>query len=318
VRVDSGIRQGSTITPYYDPMLAKVISSGADREQARQALLRGLADFTLVGVGTNLQFLSSILGHHNFVARALTTNYLSETFGGDWQNKTSDDNLLICAAVASVMVLEQQASERQPDQQASLDQHISPWQSLGGFRVLGRSGQVGKTRINLITPEDDIETVVISGSQGSYQSQILSRDGGNQSSHGRWLEEQVLQVEIDGLSRRLTVDFLDEEIILQWAGQSYRYQQLSEQQLALSDAANEGSGERNVVATLPGQVTEIKVSVGDQVSAGDTLVVLDSMKLLHNLNAQTDGTVQEIFCAVGESVDGGAVLIELTPEEPAS
>lgn len=317
VRVDSGIRQGSAITPYYDPMLAKVIGSGRDREQARQALLRGLADFTLVGIGTNLDFLSSILRHDNFVASPLTTNYLGKAFDGQWGNKPSDDHLLTCAAVASVMALERPSPE----------QHLSPWQSLGGFRVLGRAGLIGKTRVNLITPEGDIETVSISGSNGVYQTQIAphpdnAREDNSQSCHGYWLEEhaspagQLLQVEIDGLSRQLSVDFLDEELVVQWAGQSYRYQQLNEQQLALSDASSEGSGELSVVATLPGQVTEIKVAVGDLVSAGDTLVVLDSMKLLHNLNAQTDGTVAEIFCAQGDNVEGGAVLIELTPSEP--
>ncbi len=315
VRVDSGIGPGTAITPYYDPMLAKVIGIGQDREQARQALLRGLADFTLVGVGTNQEFLSSILRHNNFVASPLTTNYLSETFGGGWQRRASDDNLLVCAAVASVMTLEQA-----PKEYPSADQHVSPWQSLGGFRVLGRSGLLGNTRINLVTPEGDIETVVISGRKGSYLAEITGRESKLLACHGCWLEAQalsaaqLLQIEIDSLSRRLTVDHLDEEIILQWAGQSYRYQLLSEQQLALNNAADEGSGERKVVATLPGLVTEVKVSVGDQVSTGDILVVLDSMKLLHNLNAQTDGRVEEIFCAPGENVEGGAVLIALTEE----
>ncbi|MBL4708251.1 MAG: biotin/lipoyl-binding protein [Flavobacteriales bacterium] len=321
IRVDSGICQGSAITPYYDPMLAKVIGSGADREQARQALLRGLADFTLIGVGTNLEFLSSILRHNNFVASPLTTNYLGETFGGDWQKNPSDDTLLVCAAVAKVMMLEQQAGEPQTNQRLSTN-HISPWQSLGGFRVLARSGQIGKTRINLITPEGDIETVILSGCNGDYQTQIIAHQDIDQedSKHtvcAGWLGEQILQVEVDGLSRHLAVDCLEDEIILKWAGQSYCYQQLNEQQLALSDASSEGSGELKVIATLPGLVTEIKVSVGDQVTMGDTLVVLDSMKLLHNLNAQTDGTVAEIFCTEGDNVEGGAVLIELVAEESA-
>ena len=62
-------------------------------------------------------------------------------------------------------------------------------------------------------------------------------------------------------------------------------------------------------------MVEIKVATGDAVNSGDTLVVLDSMKLLHNLTAATDGVVGEIFCSVGDSVEGGAVLIELEPAE---
>ena len=90
---------------------------------------------------------------------------------------------------------------------------------------------------------------------------------------------------------------------------------MSEQDLALGKGHNASGGDSSVTASLPGQVVEIKVATGDAVKNGDTLVVLDSMKLLHNLTAATDGLVGEIFCSVGDSVEGGAVLIELEPSE---
>jgi 3-methylcrotonyl-CoA carboxylase alpha subunit len=306
IRVDSGIRQDSVVSPYYDPMLAKVIGQGADREQARQRLLRGLGDFTIAGTVTNLEFLSSILRHENFSCSALTTNYLKDTFVESWKKPPGNDTLLICAAVASAMSV-----ERLPE-----DQHVSPWQSLSGFRVLNRAGQVGQSRIVLGTPEGRVLAVTISGSRGMYQTSIATPMVTTQTVYGKWLGSRELQIEIDGVSRLLSIDFDNEEIILHCSGQTVHYRQVDEQELALGFGGSDGSGEHRVLATLPGQVTEVRVTVGDQVSAGDTLVVLDSMKLLHNLNAQTNGTVQEIFCAAGESVDGGAVLIELAPEKP--
>ena len=116
VRVDSGIRQNSVISPYYDPMLAKVIGQGTDREQARQALIRGLGEFTIAGTGTNLEFLSSILRHVNFSAGALTTNYLKDTFTDGWKKPPGNDTLLICAALAGAMSVERLSS----------DHHVSP------------------------------------------------------------------------------------------------------------------------------------------------------------------------------------------------
>jgi 3-methylcrotonyl-CoA carboxylase alpha subunit len=317
VRVDSGVKEGAVITPYYDPMLAKVIGQGADREQARQALLRGLADFTLTGIGTNLEFLASIVRHEKFSTRALTTNYIKDAFTDGWQRQGSDDTLLLCAALASAMSV-----ERLPG-----DQHISPWQSLSGFRVLNRAGQIGQSRIILLTPEGETKRVNISGSKGVYKTNIAEQETDANNSpemtntcfvHGKWLDERELQVEIDGLSRQLSIDYKNEEITIHWAGQTFTYRKLDEQQLALSGGGDQGSSEYRVLASLPGLVTEVKVALGNQVSVGDTLVVLDSMKLLHNLNAQTNGTVQEIFCAAGDNVEGGAVLIELKPESSTS
>ncbi len=309
VRVDSGVCQRSTITPYYDPMLAKVIGSGADREQARLALLRGLEDFTLAGVGNNLAFLHSVVSHANFTAQALTTNYLNEAFVGGWQQTKSDDTVLTSAAVACIMML-----ERHPE-----NVHVCPWQALGSFRLLRRAGFAGQSRVILGTPEGGIDIVTVSGANGVYEASIEGREPGAQTIRAQWLAAQQLQIEIDGLSHRLTVDTphpgstAAEELLILWAGKRFTYRRLNEQQLALRASQREGNGASQITATLPGQVVEIKIKPGDSVCVGDTLVVLDSMKLLHNLTAQINGTVKEIFCAVTDNVDGGAVLIELTP-----
>jgi len=308
VRVDSGVRQGSVITPYYDPMLAKVIGRGADREHARRVLLRGLSDYTLAGVGNNLEFLHDIVAHPNFTARALTTNYLNESFVDGWRKPFGDDTMLVCAAIARVMLLEQAPAER----------HVSPWQSLGGFRLLERAGFPGQSRVILATSEADIEVVTVSGLNGVYQASIASREPKPMVVQAQWQGREHLQIEIDGLSRRLLVDVSDEEIALRSARGIFHYRCLDEQELALRDHAGEGSGECHAVATLPGQVVEINVKPGDKVSKGDVLVVLDSMKLLHELTAQRDGMVAAVFCEVSDSVDGGVMLIELTPDSPTN
>ena len=312
VRVDSGVQAGSVLGPYYDPMLAKVIGSGDNREQARSALQRGLDNYTLSGVGNNLSFLGDILRHSNFVDKALTTRFLDESFSGGWQTKSTDSKTLICAAIARIMLLEKQNSQV----------HNSPFQTLGAFRVLDRAGLAGQSRIILKDEQDDtgnIHLLTLSGSQGHYQlrSQVIGEDDTRREYTilAGWIGEQSLQVEIDGHSQSFSVDNTDDAITLTDKGTSWRYLCLSEQDLALGKSHSAGGGDSSITASLPGQVVEIKVTTGDSVTNGDTLVVLDSMKLLHNLCAASDGVVGEIFCSVGDSVEGGSVLVELEPAE---
>ena len=312
VRIDSGVQAGSVLGPYYDPMLAKVIGRGNNREQARSALQRGLDNYTLSGVGTNLRFLADILRHPNFVDKALTTRFLEESFSGGWQAKGTDSKTVICAAIARIMLLEKQDTQV----------HNSPFQTLGAFRVLDRAGLAGQSRIILQDELDEtgsIHLLTISGSQGRYQlhSQVIGEDD-TQSGYtilAGWIGEQNLQVEIDGHSQSFNIDNADDAITLTNKGTSQRYLCLSEQDLALGKSHSADGCDSSITASLPGQVVEINVASGAIVNSGDTLVVLDSMKLLHNLTAATDGVVGEIFCSVGDSVEGGAVLIELEPAE---
>ncbi|MBL4782079.1 MAG: biotin/lipoyl-binding protein [Porticoccaceae bacterium] len=308
VRVDSGVQAGSVLGPYYDPMLAKVIGIGDNREHARNALQCGINNFTLSGVGNNLDFLGDILRHPNFVDKALTTRFLEESFIGGWQAKSTDSKTLICAAIARIMLIEQQDTRV----------HNSPFQTLGAFRVLDRAGLAGQSRVILkdqLDEADNIHLLSISGSQGRYQlrAQVIGEDQATSQYNilAGWIGEQDLQVEIDGHSQSFNVDNTARAITLTSKGTSQRYLCLSEQDLALGKGHSAGSGDSSITASLPGQVVEIKVVSGDSVISGDTLVVLDSMKLLHNLCAASDGVVGEIFCSVGDSVEGGAVLIEL-------
>lgn len=315
VRIDSGVQTGSVISPYYDPMLAKVIGSGSNREQARTALLRGLNAFNFGGIGSNIRFLADILAHPNFVDKALTTRFLNETFSDGWQAEGTDQSTLVCAALARIMLIEK-ANSASEDQQA----HLSPWQSLGAFRLLSRAGLPGQSRVILRDADKTITVVSISGRQGRYQARAQVQSESEDSSAAEainvfagWIGDNRLQIEIAKHTQLFDLNNAASEITLTSMGRSYHYGCLTEQDLALGKSHQGGSGERSVVATLPGQVVEIKVASGNTVTSGDTLVVLDSMKLLHNLVAPADGIVGEIFCSVGDSVQGGAVLIELEP-----
>ena len=308
IRVDSGVKEGSEVTPHYDPMLAKVIGQGADRDQARATLVQALETFTLTGLGTNLNFLADILRQDAFGAKALTTNYLAEQFGEGWQAGNTDELTLIAATLARIH-----------PRDATDAGHVSPWRSLGGFRLLDRAGVSSRTRTILATTASDImliESTVINSS--THQGDYLIRLPEAEQAHPvavRWLNDSQLQIEVDGLAHILVVEAGADQVVVHRGGQGQSFNYLDERQYALRGNSDSGQGGRLVIATLPGQVVEMRVAVGDQVQAGDTVAVLDSMKLLHNLVAEIDGSVAEIFCAVSDSVEGGAPLVELTPAE---
>ena len=302
IRVDSGVRAGSVITPHYDPMLAKVIGTGADREQARATLLRALQAFTLTGIGTNLSFLADILRQDAFGAKALTTNYLAEQFGEGWQRGATDALTLIAATLARI------------HPRLATGEHLSPWQSLGSFRLLARAGLNSRTRTILGAADNQVMVIESIVREDGYEIHLPEQ----QRSHrvtSRWLDATRLQVEVDGLTHNLAVEVDTDRVIVHGAGDARSFHYLDERHHALRSHRDSGQGDRLVTATLPGQVVAIRVKPGDQVRAGDTVAVLDSMKLLHNLVAQIDGTVTEVFCALADSVEGGAALIELTPAE---
>ena len=302
VRIDSGVRQGSVITPHYDPMLAKVIAQGANREQARAALLQALDTFTLTGVGTNLSFLADILRQDAFSASALTTNYLAEQFGEGWQSGDAAPLTLIAATLAQI------------HPRPATDAHLSPWQSLGNFRLLARAGVASRTRTILGSADHQVMIVESTVREDGYEICLPAREQSYRVT-AQWLDATSLQVEIDGLTHNLTLEVDAHRVIVHGVGGARIFHYLDERHYALQANRDSGQGDRLVTATLPGKVVEIRVGVGDQVRAGDTVAVLDSMKLLHNLVAQIDGAVAEIFCTISDSVEGGAALIELTPAE---
>lgn len=302
VRVDSGVRSGSVVTPYYDQMLAKVIAHGNDREAARVRLRDAIKDFALTGLGTNLAYLQAILSHRHFSAKPLTTGFLPENLG-QWQAPVGDDSVHIAAAVAHIMPVDARDPTR----------HVSPWQSLGAFRLLARAGLPGASRVILEDDRGDVAIVTLSGASGSYR---VSIDNSERAVIARWLDARRLQIEIDGHSFMAEVDASAQRLTIGVNGLRHRYRLLDEQQLALRTQHPSGSGGNQVTATLPGQVVEVRTQVGATVASGDILVVLDSMKLLHSLSAGIAGRVRELFCAVGDSVTQGAILVDIEPDPP--
>jgi 3-methylcrotonyl-CoA carboxylase alpha subunit len=293
VRVDGGVRAGDTISPYYDPMIAKLIVRGADREQARARMLRALAATQIVGVHTNVAFLSRLMGDEAFAQADLDTGLIErrrETLLPAPAPAMRESLLLATAAV-----LEQ---EKERDTQ-------DPWAERNGWRVDGKYGRTlsfqdaesvqdvvieiveGQLTLAVATHRATLELVAQATGSPSAQSVTLLTGTGRLAGT---VVRQGTRMDVFVMGKCETLFLKD---ALASAGQV--------------EADHAGS----LAAPMPGKIIAIEVQAGDKVKRGQALLVMEAMKMEHTIVAGVDGVVESIYFGVGEQVAEGAVLISL-------
>ena len=261
VRIDHGLREGEKISPFYDPMLGKIIAHGASREEARRKLLRAVQDTVLLGVTTNQRLLADLLKHPDFIAGDFSTAFIAEHFGEIPPLVPSKEQLILAAALFY---------------RHSADQHP---QGLAGWRNNANVPCTYRLEVN-----DEIHTVTA----GALQ---LTTDG-------RWAT-----LELNGIRRRIAYHLDDTQLWLPGVKVINRTLQVASRQ------ADAGSG--TVKAPMDGAIVDIRVSVGERVSKGQLLLVLEAMKMEHPLKAGIDGIVKGLQVAVGNQVRNRQVLLEI-------
>ncbi len=303
VRVDSGVRSGSRVTPYYDSMLAKVIAYADDRPTAARRLVTALDDTVLLGVHSNLGFLADLLRHGHF-AQVLTTHYIERAFPAGWQPR-QDDGLAIAAAAAHGALATQAAAGP------------SAWHSLGAWRVVGGGSGVGSTQVLLEDEHRRVHEASVSPLGEGWRVRVGDQDMNLAAS----LLGDTLELRRDGLTVRFTVAVehpatQDERLWLAGPGGTWAWRRLDRWQRALKGAAGaDDRGGNRLLAPMPGMVTQVQASVGMTVNAGDILVQMEAMKMVHTLSAPVAGRVSGLCCRVGDAVRGGDVLVVMESME---
>jgi len=300
VRIDTGIAAGSTITPHYDSMLAKVIAFGPDRAVAARRLSAALADYAVFGVGTNHGFLRDIITHPKFLAGELTTRFIKEVFPGGW--KSADQSKVLPIAAAAVWAAGLETRQAPPA--------LGPFVSLGGFRVLGRAGRPARVTV-AVEHGGTKHTVLLSGGAGAYDATV---DGATHAVTVT-LRDGSAQIAVDGVARRFAVAVESDMVGLSADGVSTTYRVAAAIDGVGGGAGESAGGGSRVVATMPGMINAVDVKVGQEVELGQPVVVLEAMKLMIQLVAPVAGKVKEVFCAPGQTVPVGTVLVEIEPAQ---
>jgi 3-methylcrotonyl-CoA carboxylase alpha subunit len=294
LRIESGIETGSTIAIHYDPMLAKLITYGETREVARQRMVAALNQLVAHGLTTNQRFLRDMLEREEFVEGALHTHLIDDIYPDGW--KASADEDLVERAALAITLFQQQHRAK-------------------GREVLPtmRSG----FRNNRYMPE----YAEFEASNGDVRIDYVDAGGGQFDIYGE--DDETRRVRIASVNET-SVTIEDERLLQQtyevsrdankWWVQSpegtYRFTEKDRYPLPGTEVPAGGS-----TAPMTGTVIEIRVEEGDEVNEGDVLMIVEAMKMEHNITAELDGPVTAIHVEEGDIVNEGDVLVVVGDED---
>lgn len=306
VRVDSGLSEGTEVGTTYDPMLAKVIAHGADRASALRRLRGALAGTTVLGVDTNTAFLRSLLAHPQVRSGELDTG-LVDRDAASMVITDVPDEVYAAAALLRQAELEPTAERGWTD----------PFSVPSGWRLDGTSAW---TVHHLKAPGKEPMPVAVRGRGARTEVRV----GDGEPFAARLLEDGTGQVRLEWQGAALSFSHVSARGE-QWLGQSGDSWHLQDHDpvAAALRAGGAAHGADALTAPMPGTVTVVKAGVGDEVAAGQALVIVEAMKMEHVISAPHAGTVATLDVRPGSTVAMDQVLAvvdphdELAGEEPS-
>lgn len=297
VRVDTGVRQGDEISVFYDPMIAKLIVWDESRERALARLTAALTQYRISGTVTNLEFLYNLVSCPAFAKAELTTSFIDthsdEIFAGS--NEDTAQNLPLMAF--ALLCHQQQSDERF----SCLDPY-SPWQAKTAWRM----NQPNLHQLHLNHQGED-HLAQIEHHEAHYRVKI----GATETVISGHMEQNTLFIESNGHKQRATLAANGREYTLFLADHACHFSQI------LPDTGeHEGNdADTSLRAPMNGTIVTLLVSQNTMVAADTPLLVMEAMKMEHTIKAPTAGTVNAFYYNAGELVDGGAELVDFTPEK---
>jgi 3-methylcrotonyl-CoA carboxylase alpha subunit len=296
VRIDSGVRQGDQISHYYDPMIAKLIVWDHDRASAVRRLRQSLADFQVVGVCSNLGFLSTLTALPAFVNADIDTGFIEHNRTQLFPSGSALPDRIL--ALACLDVLLRRTTEAEKVSRASSDPY-SPWHCTNGWRLNSDNHHVMAFK-----KEDEQISVTAHYRPDGY---LLELPGSNLHVSGTIDPSGDLCVDLGGVRCRATIVRHELELHIMFGGQSYL--------LNLDDASeyipeDKGAGGR-MTAPMPGKIVAVFVEENTAVVEGTPLIVLEAMKMEHTIKASADGVVERVPFSVGDMVSEGDELVAL-------
>lgn len=284
-RIDHGVREGQSISPFYDPMLGKLIAHGATREEARRKLLRAVQDSVLLGVQSNQRLLVSLLQHPQFISGEFSTAFIAQHFTDHpclhTYAPTAEE-----LAIAAVLFY-----------QAGAQVHRAP---LKGWR--NNVGAPLNYRLGL--EQQDWSLQLLADGAGRFTVNVMQRALVLTVIN---CDERAVTLEVDGLRQRHAYRIDDEELWLFTHPGNLRLEDRTHALISSQSSVSSGT----LKAPMDGAIVDVLVSEGSPVSKGQLLVVLEAMKMEHPLKAGIDGVLKRVQVKVGDQVKNRQVLLQV-------
>ena len=291
VRVDTGVRCGDPIGINYDPMIAKLIVYADNRTAALAKLKLALQQYQILGLSTNLGFLTRLAASPELIAGDFDTGFIAmhrEYLLADDAEQLN--RALVLAAAAMLPALDNRVSSAHAD---------SAWDTRDHWRMNLNSNQV-------IELEYDETLYQLAFTRQSEAWSVTCAEA-SYLLNGEWIDQQHLRVEIETEQVELPVIRETASISIFYRGQAYRFGLPA----AIHGGASDAPDADHPSAPMSGAVVALPIAVGDTVEPGDTLVVVEAMKMEHAIVAQISAIVGEILVAQGDQVDEGETLVLL-------
>jgi 3-methylcrotonyl-CoA carboxylase alpha subunit len=284
---------------HYDPLIAKLIVWGEDRETAVRRLARALADYRVGGFATNREFLYRVATHAAYRAGEIDTGFI-DRHRAALIPVPAPAPVAALAAASLIRVLAQAKSSREAAA-ASGDPH-SPWHDSDGWRLNGA------TYRDLRWQDGASErTVRVHYRRNGYRVEIGEEVG---DAAARWSDDDTLVLTLDGAVHRAALLQPGDPIVILLDGLEHRLALINPLQPKVELDATGG----RLTAPMPGKIIEVTARAGQRVKRGEALLVLEAMKMEHTIVAPADGVVDGVHFAPGDLVEEGAALIAFSAD----
>ena len=271
-------------------MLAKIIAYGANREEARRRLVRAIEDSTLFGVTVNSHFLCEVLRHTAFIDGEATTAFIGEDFADNPSMQPQTPAPLAIGIATLISFLEQRP-------QHDFTQELAGWSNTGQSPWPYQLKH-GDERWS-ITLEHRDDAYMIRVGEHALSLQVVSDDG-----------TRLVYVH-EGVRSSCVYHISGNEVFLRVGSQDFVFEDATHAAIT----AQEGAGTGEIKASMDGAIIEVNATAGARVSRGQTLVILEAMKMEHPLKADVDGTIEEVRVQAGDQVKLRQLLVSITPDE---
>ena len=300
VRIDDGISTGQAISPFYDPMVAKVIGYGPTREAARMRLIGALKETVLFGTPSNKDFLIQCLEKQSFIDGAATTAFIGEEFSADDLDAAPVSFLDSAVAATLELCLENKAHFQHS---LLVSCELKNWTIA--------SAMVSRKQYQFVDLTHDLSISPINSSADTYH---VTDTAAKQSAVIQVIsmQDNKAVVLFDGV--KLVAQFMQRQrgqIYCSIQGRGAFFKDL----IILDGVVDDAEGGGRVIAPMHGLLLEVMVSPGDKVVKGQTLAVLEAMKMHYEILAEVDGTVEEVSAVAGSQVAVDDVLIEIKEKD---
>jgi geranyl-CoA carboxylase alpha subunit len=296
VRIDHGLLPGGTVSAFYDPMLAKVIAQGATREEARRRLIRALEDTVVFGVKTNRSLLLDMLRHSAFAAGEATTAFVDQYFPTGGDGSRTEDARMRALALAAVLFFEARARS------ASAYPSLAWRWSSTGVAVWPLQLQLDDSRHAATVTTVGTNDFSVAVGSGSVEVAVVHVGDG------------VARFAISGVQQGARFALRDDVLHLDFDGEVFEVRDVTHS----SAVSSRGAGSSRLIAPMNGVIVSVLANPDDPVAKGQCVVVLEAMKMQHEIVAERDGIIDTILVNPGDQVATRALLAELKPDEPAA